>query len=410
MTKPLEGIRVLDLTQFLSGPQATLFLAGLGAEVIRIDNPATGDPVAYSPPYIGEKGVSYHPQTDEDLGIAYLKRTRAKKAITLNIKDPRGLEMFYGLVDQSDILVENFSVGVTKRLKVDYETLHARKPSLVYCSITGYGQTGPDAGLKGYDAVSQAASGLMNLTGFPDGPPTKAGSALGDSVGGTFAFGAIMAALFHRERTGKGQQVDISMIDCIFSLIFDEPMDCYEQLGLPPRIGNRIMRLAPFNAYETKDGWVIIASGTNAHWHNILRGVERADLIGDERYEDMSRRVSRVAEVDAIITEWTKRREAKEAVSSLRAHDVICGPVNTIEDILAWPHMRERGMIVDVEHPTLGTLKNAKAPGFPFKFSGMEGGYAAPAPLVGQHNAEILGGLLGVSDAELKELGDEGVV
>ena len=410
MTKPLEGIRVLDLTQFLSGPQTTLFLAGLGAEVIRIDNPATGDPVACSPPFIGAKGVSYYPQTDEDMGIAYLKRTRAKKAITLNIKDSRGLDMFYGLVDLSDIVVENFSVGVTKRLKIDYETLHARKPSLVYCSVTGYGQTGPDSGLKSYDAVSQAASGLMNLTGFPDGPPTKAGSALGDSLGGTFAFGAVMTALFHRERTGQGQHVDISMIDCIFSLIFDEPMDCFDRLGLPPRIGNRTMRLAPFNAYETKDGWVIVASGTNAHWRNILRGIERADLIGDERYESMSDRVSKVEEVDAIITAWTKRHEAKEAVSSLRAHDVICGPVNNIDDILSWPHMRERGMIVDLEHPTLGALGSAKAPGFPFKFSEIKGGYATPAPLVGQHNGEILGGLLGVSDAELKELEDEGVV
>ncbi len=410
MTKPLEGIRVLDLTQFLSGPQATLFLAGLGAEVIRIDNPATGDPVAYSPPFIGAEGVSFHPQTEEDMGVAYLKRTRGKKAITLNIKDPRGLEMFQGLVEKSDIVAENFSVGVTKRLRIDYETLRVRKPSLIYCSITGYGQTGPDAGLKGYDAVSQAASGLMNLTGFPDGPPTKAGSALGDSLGGTFAFGAIMTALFHRERTGRGQHIDISMIDCIFSLIFDEPMDCYERLGLPPRIGNRIMRLAPFNAYETKDGWVVVASGTNAHWHNILRGIERADLIGDERYEDMSRRVTRCAEVDGIIAAWTRRRETREAVSSLRAHDVICGPVNDIDAILSWPHMRARGMIRDLEHPTLGTLDGAKAPGFPFRFSEMRGGYASPAPLVGQHNEEVLGGLLGVSEAECARLKEEGVI
>lgn len=410
MTKPLSGVRVLDLTQFLAGPQATLFLAGLGAEVIRIDNPATGDPVAYSPPFIGAKGVSFHPQTDEDMGVAYLKRTRGKKAITLNIKHPRGLELFEGLVEKSDVVVENFSVGVTRRLRIDYETLRARKPSLIYCSITGYGQTGPDAGLKGYDAVSQAASGLMNLTGFPDGPPTKAGSALGDSVGGTFAFGAIMTALFHRERTGRGQHIDISMIDCIFSLIFDEPMDCYERLGLPPRIGNRIMRLAPFNAYETKDGWVVIASGTNAHWHNILRGVERADLIGDARYEDMSRRVTRCAEVDAIIAEWTRGRATREAVSSLRAHDVICGPVNDIDAILSWPHMRARGMIADIEHPTLGTLDAAKAPGFPFRFSEMRGGYASPAPLVGQHNEEVLGGLLGVSEAECGRLKEEGVI
>lgn len=376
--KPLEGVRVLDLTQFLSGPQTTLFLAGLGAEVIRIDNPATGDPVASSPPFIGAEGVSYHPQTDADMGIAYLKRARGKRRSPSTSRIRGGSSSSYGLADRSDVVVENFSVGVARRLKIDYETLSARKPSLIYCSITGYGQTGPDAGLKGYDAVSQAASGLMSLTGFPDGPPTKAGSALGDSVGGTFAFGAIMTALFHRERAGGGQHIDVSMIDCIFSLIFDEPMDCYDRLGLPPRLGNRIMRLAPFNAYETKDGWIVIASGTDAHWSDTLRGIEREDLIGDERYEDMSRRVTRCAEVDELIGAWTRRRATKEAVASLRARDVICGPVNGIDDVLAWPHMRERGMIVDLEHPALGTLPDAKAPGFPLKFSEAEG--ATPPP------------------------------
>ncbi len=190
--KSLEDVRVLDLTQFLSGSHATLFLARLGAEVIWIGNPTTGDPVAYSPPFVGAKGVSYHSRTDEDMGIAYLKRTRGKKAITLNLKDPRDRKMFYGLVDRADVVVENFYIDVTKRLKIDYETLQARKTSLIYCSITGYGQRGPD---EGYDAVSQAASGLMNLVGFPDGPPTKAGSALGDSIGGMFAFRAILAAL-----------------------------------------------------------------------------------------------------------------------------------------------------------------------------------------------------------------------
>ena len=219
MRKPLEGLRVLDLTQYLSGPQATLFLAGLGAEVIRIDNPATGDPVASSPPYAGPNGVSFRRQTEDDIGIAYLKRAREKKAVTLNIKAPRGREIFYDLVGRSDILVENFSVGVTKRLHIDYPALRTRNPGLVYCSITGYGSSGPDAHLKGYDAVTQAASGLMNLTGMPGGPPTKAGSALADSIGGVFAFGGILTALYHRERTGEGQHVDISMVDCLFSLV-----------------------------------------------------------------------------------------------------------------------------------------------------------------------------------------------
>ena len=175
MPKPLEGLRVLDLTQFYSGPWATLLLAGLGAEVIKVNHPATGDVVAMGPPYAGPKGVSFHRQSEDDLGIAYLKRTRNKKSLTLNLKEPRGLDLFYRLVDEADVLVENFSVGVTERLKIDYETLEKRKPRLIYCSITSYGQSGPDARLKGYDAVTQAVSGLMNLTGFPDGPPHQGG-------------------------------------------------------------------------------------------------------------------------------------------------------------------------------------------------------------------------------------------
>ncbi len=410
MAKSLEGIRVLDLTQYLAGPQATLFLAGLGAEVIRIDNPGAKDPVADSPPYAGPKGVSFQKQTDDDIGIAYLKRARNKKSITLNIKDPRGRELFMRLVESSDVLVENFGPGVTKRLGIDYPSLKERRADLVYCAISSYGATGPDSDMKGYDAVVQAAAGLMNLTGFPDGPPIKAGSALGDSLGGTFAFGGIMTALFHRERTGEGQFIDISMADCLFSLIFDEPMDCYEELGLPERMGNRIMRLSPFNSYPAKDGWLIIATGTDIHWRDLLKAIGRGDLIGDPRYADMTGRLENNEEIDEIIAAWTKERETAEAVSRLRKGGVICGPVRNIRDILAWPHLRERGMIGELPHPRLGTVPGVHAQGFPFKLEKSPGGYERPAPLIGEHNAEILGGLLGIDLAELEQLKKGGIL
>ena len=410
MPKPLEGYRVLDLTQFFSGPWATLLLAGLGAEVIKVENPATGDVVAMGPPYAGPKGVSFHRQSQDDLGIAYLKRTRNKKSVTLNLKDPRGLDLFYRLVEEADVLVENFAVGVTERLKIDYETLKKRNSRLVYCSVTGYGQSGPDAKLKGYDAVTQAVSGLMNLTGFPDGPPTKAGSALADSIGGTFAFGGITTALLHRERTGQGQWVDVSMVDCLLSLVLDEPLDCYEELGLPERLGNRIMRLSPFNAYPAKDGWLVIGAGTDTHWHNILRAIGREELIGDQRFANLSGRITRSEEVDAIITEWTKERTSEEAMSQMRTFEVICGPVNTIKDILAWPHIKARDMLQDLPHPTLGPLPDVKTAGFPIKFSDSPGRLDQPAPLSGQHNEEILCGLLGMGKQELEKLKGEGVI
>ena len=410
MKKVLEGIRVLDLTQYLSGPQATLLLAGLGAEVIRIDNPAARDPVAASPPFVGPEGVSMQRRTDQDIGIFYLKRARNKKAITLNLKSQRGKDLFYELIGKTDVLVENFSVGVTERLGIDYGSLSKLNRSLIYCSVTGYGSTGPDARLKGYDAVAQAASGLMNLTGFPDNPPVKAGSAMADSIGGVFGFGGIMAALYHRERSGQGQHVDISMVDCLFSLVFDEPLDCYEQLGLPPRMGNRIMRLSPFNSYLTEDGWIIIATGTTAQWHTLLRAIEREDLIGDDRYGEMADRLLHNDGVDALITEWTEKRKTEEAVDYLRGADVVCGPVRTIEDIKASRQMQARGMLPPLPHPLIGDIPGLHAHGFPIHFSETPGGYDHPAPLSGQHNEEIYCGLLGLSSEELTDLEKESVI
>jgi len=410
MKKMLEDVRVLDLTQYLSGPQATLLLAGLGAEVIRIDNPAARDPVAASPPFVGPEGVAMQRRTDKDIGIFYLKRARNKKAITLNLKSRRGKDLFYRLVEKTDVIVENFSVGVTERLGIDHATLKTLNPSIIYCSVTGYGSTGPDAKLKGYDVVAQAASGLMNLTGFPDGPPVKAGSAMADSIGGVFGFGGIMAALYHRERTGEGQHVDISMVDCLFSLVFDEPLDCYEQLGLPPRMGNRIMRLSPFNSYPTEDGWIVIATGTTAHWHTLLRAIERADLIGDARYGEMPDRLMHNDEVDALITEWTRTRKTEEAVDYLREADVICGPVRTIEDIKASQHMQDRGMLPPLQHPLIGNIPGLHAHGFPINFSETPGGYDHPAPLSGQHNEEIYCGLLGLSKEEVADLSNENII
>lgn len=406
----LKGIRVLDLTQYLSGPQATLLLAGLGAEVIRIDNPGKGDPVVSSPPFVGPEGVAMQRRTDKDIGIFYLKRARNKKAITLNLKSRRGKDIFYRLIENTDIVIENFSVGVTERLGIDYATLKKLNASLIYCSVTGFGSTGPDAKLKGYDIVTQAASGLMNLTGFPDGPPVKAGSALADSVAGIFAFGGIMSALFHRERSDQGQFVDISMVDCLFSLVFDEPLDCYKQLGLTPRMGNRLMRLSPFNSYPTQDGWIIIATATTAQWHILLRAIHREDLIDDLRYREMADRLAHNEEIDALIAEWTKTRNTKAAVDYLQEAGAICGPVRSIEDIKASQHMKERGMLTPLPHPLLGNIPGLHAPGFPIQFSETPGGYDHPAPLPGQHNEEIYCDLLGLSPEALSDLKNENVI
>jgi crotonobetainyl-CoA:carnitine CoA-transferase CaiB-like acyl-CoA transferase len=408
--KPLEGLRVLDLTRYFSGPQTTLLLGGLGAEVVRVDDPARGDPVASSPPFVGPKGVSFERKTESDLGIAYLKRARDKKSVTLNLKSRRGKEIFLNLVDRSDVLVENFAPGVTDRLGIDYGFVHRRNPRLIYCSVTGYGSSGPDAQRKAYDGTVQAAAGLMSSTGFPDGPPTKAGSPIADGIAGVFAVAGILAALHDQQRTGEGQHVDISMVDALFSLIFDEPLDCYERLKLPPRMGNRIMRFSPFNSYPTKDGWIIVGAASTQHWHNILKAIGREKLIGDARFEEISERLARNAEVDAIIQAWSEERTSEEALQCLRTFDAICERVRDIDAIKAWPHLRAREMLVDLVHPILGAVGDVHAPGFPIKLSDAPSSYERPAPLTGQHNEEIFSGALGIGTEDLDQLKAEGII
>ena len=237
----LDGIRVIDLSQFLSGPHATLLLAGLGAEVIRVDHPKTGTSLAKTPIYFGKNGPSFNKKDETDIGISFLKRCRSKKSVTIDLKTKLGHDLFLKLVEKSDILVENFSVGVTERLKVNWHILNQINPRLIYCSLTGYGSTGPDSHRKGYDTTTQAMSGLMSVTGQPGGPPTKAGTPIADTIAASFALSGILAALYHRESTGLGQFVDISMVDTLFSSLFDDPIDCFEELGLNFQQGNRLV-------------------------------------------------------------------------------------------------------------------------------------------------------------------------
>jgi formyl-CoA transferase len=401
----LSGVRVLDLTQYLSGPQATLFLAGLGAEVIHVDNPATGDVTADSAPYLGPKGVSLDRRTPQDLGVPYLKRARGKRAITLNLKHAEGPALFLALVGQADVVVENWSVGTAARLGVDYAACRAVKPDIVYCSISGYGQTGPDATVKAFDTMVQAAAGLMSITGEPDGPPMKAGSSLADTIAGTFAFAGILAALLHRARTGEGQHVDVSMVDCLLALVLDESPDVWQTLGLPRRQGNHIARVSPFNVYPTTDGWIAVGAAGDADWSRLLDVIERADLKDDTNFMTLAWRIANNDRVDAVVGAWTRRRATAEAIARLRAAEVTCGPVRDIDSLKTWPQLAARGMLEPLQHPILGPRSEVVAPGFPLKLGATEVGYATAAPLIGSGNDAIWGGLLGFDVERLRALG-----
>lgn len=407
---PLDGFRVLDLTRFLSGPHATLLLAGLGAEVIRIDDPRHGDPTFAAPPFVGSEGVSLQRRTPADIGIAYLKRGRAKKAISLDLKQPAGRKLFLRLVEHADVVVENFRTGVMQRLQLEYPDMERANPRVVHCSISGYGATGPDARRKAYDLMVQAASGLMSITGEPGGAACKAGSPLADGIAGTYAVAGILAALLQRARTGRGQFIDVSMTDCLFALLFDEPLDCYERLGLSLRQGNRIMRVSPFNSYPTRDGGIVAGAATTQDWLRLLAVIGREELASDPNYMDPGWRVANNAHIDEIVAAWTRTRSRAEVLAQLEARDIPCSSINEIADVLGWQHLQARGMLQPLLYPGLSDDRAALAPGLPLQFSGAQAGYDRPASMPRANNEEIYAGLLGLSAEEIADFAEAGVI
>ena len=386
----LSGIKVLDLTRYLSGPQTTLFLGALGAEVLKIDDPHQGDPVRNSPPFFGKDGVSMSKASPLDIGIAYLKRARSKKSIELDLKSEDGINTFMRLAEKADVIVENFRVGVTKRLKIDYEQLKSKNPKIIYCSITGFGATGPDASKKAFDATVQAASGLMSITGEPDGLPMKIGSSMADTIAGTFAFSGILASLFRREKTGLGEYIDVSMTDCLISLLYDEPWDCFEALGLKKRQGNRIMRFSPFNCYAGKDGTVVLGAASEKDWISILRMIGQADLQYEDKFSSISKRIENNSEIDTIISIWTSTRSVDEIARLCENYEIPCHPVNDIAQIADWQQIADRKTLTPLPHPYFTNMKGPLAANFPIKFSGSKVTLDNPAPKPNEHFKEIM--------------------
>lgn len=393
--KSLHGIKVLDLTRFLSGPQTTLFLAALGAEVVKIDDPKLGDPVANSPPFFGKNGVSMSQNSATDVGIAYLKRARSKKSIELDLKNAQDLDLFKKLVKKADIVVENFRFGVTQRLGIDYEHLKSINPTIIYCSITGYGTTGPAANKKAFDATVQAAAGLMSVTGDPEGPSMKIGSSMGDTIAGTFAFSAILASLLRRAKTGDGEFIDVSMTDCLIALLYDEPWDCYDTLGLSKRQGNRIMRFSPFNCYRAKDGEVVLGAASEKEWDDILEMIDQEDIKYLSKLSSVSDRIQNNQEVDALMSAWTSKHSVREIVDLCDAYGVSCSPVNDASKILDWEQVVSRNILTPVKHSHFSSKSGPLAANFPVKFSSSDVSLKKPAPKPNEHFEEIMKTWLG---------------
>ncbi len=406
----LAGIRVLDVTTFLSGPFATVLLAGLGADVVKVERPVVGDQVRANPPYLGPGGISYKRSSDAELSLSYLKRNRCKRSVTLNLKAPEGREVFLKLVAASDVVVENFSPGTLEGLGLGFSRLRAARPDIILASISGFGQTGPHKGFLAFDPVVEGMSGVMSVTGYPDSPPVKCGMSLGDLVAALYCVIGVQAALRARERTGRGQWIDVSMMDALVSFLFDEPVDLFARAGEPPRRGNANGRLVPFNCYRAADGFLTIAVGNDEQWRRLAQVIGAPELGVDERFCTVDQRLRNREAVDAAVQAWASGEKKREAVSRLRAADVAAGEVADIEDVLADPQLKSRRMLLDLVHPLVGAVSGVVASGFPLKFSDFDANLDRPAPMLGQHNVEIYRDLLGMSMPDIERLEAAGVI
>lgn len=397
MTLPLAGITVLDFGQIYQGPYATVLMARAGANVIKIE-PPQGEPLRR------RITADRRPVT---LPLAILNAN--KRAITLNLKSPRGRELLLDMAKRADVLLENFSPGTMDGLGVGYDVLKEANPRLVYATGTGFGITGPDRGNLAMDFTIQAASGIMSLTGDPDGPPMKAGCTVVDFLGGIHLYAGVVTALLQRVHTGLGQLVEISMQEAVYFTMASS-MDYHVRTGeVPPRAGNRQAALstAPYNVFACSDGYVAIHVVTEEHWRNLTRAMGREELVDDPRFRTNADRVANMDATDAVVREWTLRRPKMEVFAAARQCRIPCAPVRTVPEVMHDPHMHERGMLEEIDHPDLGRVI---MPTTPLRLHGADRVESVPSPKLGQHNMEVYHGWLGLAEAEVEGLKRDGVI
>ena len=385
----------------MAGPFCTMMLGDLGADVIKVERPGRGDESrGWGPPFVGEP---YGPYPGES--AYFLSANRNKRSVTVNLKSDAGREIIRRLVARSDVLVENFRTGVLDRLGLGYEEMAAVNPRLVYCSISGYGRTGPYAERPGYDFIIQAEGGFMGITGPEEGPPYRVGVPIIDITSGMFAATAILAALHARDRTGKGQWLDISLWDTQVALLTNVAAN-YLVGGQPPRrLGNSHPSITPYEAFPARDRWFALAAANERQWAVLCRVIERPDLRDDPRFADNNARVAHRAELRAELEAVFRRCDADEWLAAFREAGLPCGPINAIPEVFAHPQAAAREMVVETEHPTVGTVR---LPGFPYKLGETPAAIRRPPPRLGEHTAEVLTELLGYSVEDVAGLQEQG--
>ena len=384
----LDGIKILDLTRILAGPYSTMILADMGADVIKIERPETGDDSRQFGPYVNEESAYF------------MSLNRNKRSITMNLKSEESVEVFLKMVKEADIVIENFRPGTMEKLGLGYERLKEINPRIIYAASSGFGHTGPYKERPAYDAVVQAMGGVMSITGEKGGAPIKFGTSIADITAGLYTTIGILSALQYRNRTGKGQKVDIAMLDTQVSLLENAIARYYASGEIPEPLGNRHPSIIPFEDFETLDGSIMISAGNDSLWKKLCNALNLEDLKEDKRFKTNPLRGENYEELRPLLSEVFKSKDTEDWINILNSYGIPNGPINNIEDIVNDPQIQAREMIVDVEHPKAG---NMKMPGVPIKMSETQGSVRSPAPILGEHTDNILKEF-GISDDEIERM------
>ena len=397
---PLKGLKVFDLTRVLAGPTCAQMLGDLGADVVKIEKPGSGDDTrAFAPPVM--------PGTTESAYFVGVNRN--KRSVTLDIAKPEGQALALRLIAQCDILVENFKVGALAKYGLGYEQLHAKFPRLVYCSITGFGQTGPYAPRPGYDSLVQAMGGVMSLTGEPDGLPQKVGVPVADVFAGLYGCIGILAALRHRDATGHGQQIDIGMLDTHVAWLANQGMNFLATNENPPRLGNQHPNIVPYQVFPTADGHIVLSVGNDPTFKRFCDAVGLEHLLADPRFATNAARVANRQLVTDTLTPLMQRHTTLHWVERLEALKIGCGPINKLSEVFADPQVQARGMVVELPHG-LDNQGRVKVIANPVRLSETPADYRLPPPLLGQHTDDVLNERLGLDPAAIADLRHKGVI
>ncbi len=397
MAKPLEGIRVLDLTWVLSGPYATMILGDLGAEVIKIERPVVGDIGRGNGPHVN--GVSTY----------FLSLNRGKKSIVINLASREGKTLFLRLVKQADIVVSNYVPGTMEKLGIGYDTVRKHNPKIIYAICSGFGQDGPYKDRPAFDVIVQAMGGIISITGEPGRPPVRPGVSLGDITAGLYMTIAILAALQERSISGEGQMIDISMLDCLVALQENAFVRYLATGEIPEPLGTRHPVFTPFQVFPTKDGYVAVATmgGVQDQWPVFCTIIGRTDIIDDERFETGWLRSQNNEVLEPILNEAMKKKSTREWIEEFEAASLACGPVNTIDKVASDPQIKSRDIIKSVHHPTAGDFRIVNNP---MKFSRTPCNVERASPDLGDDTEEVFKGILSFSDRELEQLKSDGVI